>query len=66
VRLSISLESRDPGTTEITWRMRFTSTSGLGRRMLRRRFSAEGFATMLRNRKAELDAYLSTGRMVVR
>ena len=66
VRLSISLEGKGNGSTELTWRMRFTSTSGLGGQILRRRFSTEGFGTMLRSRKAELDAWLSTGRMIGR
>ncbi len=63
VRLSVSLERKDGGSTEITWRMLFTSTSGPGRRILRRRFSVEGFTKMLRSRKSELDVYLSTGKM---
>lgn len=38
VRLSISLDTADGGSTDLTWRMLFTSTSRLGRLILRRRF----------------------------
>jgi hypothetical protein len=63
VRLSISLEAGDAASTDLTWRMLFTSTSRLGGQILRRRFSVDGYRRMLASRKSELDHYLSTGTM---
>jgi hypothetical protein len=64
MRLNIRLKETGPGKTEVDWRMLFTGLSGLGRFVIRRRFSRTQFETMMRNRERELNWYLEHGRMV--
>ena len=64
VRLSIALSDSAAGSTEVTWRMLFTATSSLGRKVLRRSFSQQGFHAMMEKREAELNHFLSVGRMI--
>jgi len=61
VRLSISLEPAEGGSTELNWRMLFTPISRMGARAIRHRFSPEGFRRMLDARESELNAYLAPG-----
>jgi len=65
VRLSILLQERSEGSTEVTWRMLFTATSLLGKKLLPAAFSEEKFLGMIQKREAELNCFLQTGQMIV-
>jgi hypothetical protein len=62
VRLRIELEGEGEGSTRITWIMRFTACSRLGRFALSRHFSQEKFDAMMKARQGELSAYLGACR----
>ncbi len=57
IRLSLSLAEAG-GATALTWRMLFTATSPLGRRILPRRFSEPAFRHMMELRRRQLDQHL--------
>jgi hypothetical protein len=63
VRLGISLENLGK-SSEITWRMLFTATSAPGIAMIRRSFSEEKYRLMMKQREADINHYLKTGRMI--
>jgi hypothetical protein len=58
VRLEIGLEPKGAGTTAVTWTMRFTACSAMGKAVVRRRYSEEKFAEMIEARERELSSYL--------
>jgi hypothetical protein len=63
VRLSIALVE-DGGRTTITWRMLFTGTSLVGRKLLSTAFTEEKYGEMLSGREKELRHFLETGAML--
>jgi hypothetical protein len=63
MRLSVRLEENG-NKTEVDWRMLFTGLSGLGRHVIKRRFSRENFEKMMQDRERELNWYLKHGTMV--
>ena len=64
MRLSIRLEEKGSGKTEVDWRMLFTGLSPLGRHVMRHRFTRENFNKMMRDRERELNWYLKHGTMI--
>ena len=58
VRLSISLNERFQSSTEVTWKMLFTATSFLGKKLLPAAFSETKFREMVEKREAELNRFL--------
>ncbi|HTP59603.1 MAG TPA: SRPBCC family protein, partial [Spirochaetia bacterium] len=49
VRLSISLVPAPADTTEVTWKMLFTATSSLGKKLLASQFSEEKYGQMIQD-----------------
>jgi hypothetical protein len=64
VRLSVTLEEKGKLGTDITWRMLFTPLSRLGRRALRAEWTEDKFNRFIDKRKAELDFFLTNGRII--
>jgi hypothetical protein len=64
VRLSIGLKEAAAGKTEVSWTMRFTAISPLGRKLMAKRFGEAAFGKMLDDRERELNHYLKHGAML--